>query len=225
VLPETGSTNAIARAAALDGAVHGAAFAAELQTAGRGRLGRVWQSPTGNLAISFVLRPNLTLSQLPLLVLAAGVAAVEAIGEPVRLKWPNDLIDPAGRKVGGILAETDVSTAGRFVIVGFGVNVGAHPEDLPATHLRLLVPEPPTVPELAASIGMRLIERVAAVQHDPAHIVAAWRAYDATVGRTVRVGEVEGVATGLGPDGSLWVRDRAGEVQRILAGDVVMVAG
>src|SRR3981081_3629945 len=96
----------------------GSVVVAEHQTAGRGRLDRRWESRPGTaLLVSFVLRPN------PLLSLAAGVAAAEACGNEVRLKWPNDLLLD-GRKVGGILVEATPSKA----ICGIGINLIWAPE-------------------------------------------------------------------------------------------------
>src|SRR5579864_1733559 len=91
----------------------GSTVVADHQTAGRGRHDRSWDAPPGTaLLVSFVLAPT------PLLSLAAGVAAAEACGNGVRLKWPNDLL-LGGRKLGGILVET---TAGK-AICGIGINL------------------------------------------------------------------------------------------------------
>src|SRR5467141_2630837 len=96
----------------------GSVVVADHQTAGRGRLSNRWEAPPGTaLLVSFVLAPN------PLLSLAAGVAAAEACGKDVRLKWPNDLLLD-GRKVGGILVETTPEKA----ICGVGVNLTWAPE-------------------------------------------------------------------------------------------------
>src|SRR5437764_1124052 len=80
----------------------GSIVVADHQSAGRGRLDRRWEGPPGTaLLVSFVLARNLN----PVLSLAAGVAAAEACGADVRLKWPNDLL-LGDRKLGGILVET-----------------------------------------------------------------------------------------------------------------------
>src|SRR5260370_14789765 len=90
----------------------GSVVVADHQTAGRGRSLHAWEAPPGTaLLVSFVLPPN------PLLSLAAGVAAAEACGRSVRLKWPNDLLLD-GRKVGGILVEASPSSA----LCGIGIN-------------------------------------------------------------------------------------------------------
>ncbi|HXI95286.1 MAG TPA: biotin--[acetyl-CoA-carboxylase] ligase, partial [Candidatus Acidoferrum sp.] len=91
----------------------GSIVVADHQTVGRGRLDHRWEAPPGTaLLVSFVLRPN------PVLSLAAGVAAAEACGGGVRLKWPNDLL-LGGAKVGGILVEVTPATA----ICGVGINL------------------------------------------------------------------------------------------------------
>src|SRR2546423_10369735 len=96
----------------------GSIVVADHQTAGRGRMERQWDAPPGTaLLASFVLEPH------GLLSLAAGVAAAEACGPEVRLKWPNDLL-LRGRKLGGILVETTP----RKAICGIGINLSSAPE-------------------------------------------------------------------------------------------------
>src|SRR5512146_196733 len=102
----TGSTNSDALAAARSGAPHGSVYFADEQQAGRGRGNHAWHSVAGEgLYVSVLLRPDVTAARLPLLPLAAGLAAAEAIKSvaalPVDLRWPNDLlIGP--RKAAGI---------------------------------------------------------------------------------------------------------------------------
>jgi len=142
----TGSTNADAVAAARDGAPHGSVFLADEQTAGRGRGDHDWISTAGEgLYVSVLLRPQISAARLPLLPLAAGLGAAEAIravsGLSVDLRWPNDLlIGP--RKTGGILVEANPeSTNLLHAVVGIGINVHqrAFPSGLatPATSLDL----------------------------------------------------------------------------------------
>lgn len=126
--PVTGSTNSDAVAAAREGAPHGTVFFADEQTAGRGRGDHAWHSAAGQgLYVSVVLRLPIAGARLPLVPLAAGLAAAEAIraasGLTVDLRWPNDLlIGP--RKTGGILVETHTDS-GRlaFAVAGIGINV------------------------------------------------------------------------------------------------------
>lgn len=176
----------------------GTAVVAEHQEAGRGRLGRRWEAPPGTaLLASFVLPFQ------PLAPIAAGVAAAEACGPAVRLKWPNDLLLD-GRKLGGILVEA----AGGKAIVGIGIN---------------LAWAPPRAARLDAerdSLLERLVDALQGWWAAPADtLLEAWRQRSDTLGRRVRVelaGEVfEGVAEEIADDGALIVGGR-----RVAAGDV-----
>lgn len=128
----TGSTNDDARALARAGAPEGAVVLASAQTAGRGRLGRAWQSPVGGVYLSALLRPLLAPAEagpLPL-VIGLGVSlGLERLGARVALKWPNDVLarDATGAvagKVAGTLLES--LTEGErlsWVVAGVGVDV------------------------------------------------------------------------------------------------------
>jgi BirA family biotin operon repressor/biotin-[acetyl-CoA-carboxylase] ligase len=243
----TGSTNADVVSAARDGAPEGYVLVADEQTEGRGRAGRVWQSPPrAGLALSVLLRPGRSVadrdwSPVPIsgygvLPLLAGVALVEAvrrIGEvDAVLKWPNDLLID-GRKGAGILAETvpDDAAEGPAIVIGIGLNVTLREPELPrpdATSLQLAgascVDRDPL---------LRAVLRGVAEWHgrwrdaggDPVEsgVVDTYRLHCATIGTTVRValpggGEVTDLATGVDDDGTLIVGG-----QRIAAGDVVHV--
>ncbi|HEY1897838.1 MAG TPA: biotin--[acetyl-CoA-carboxylase] ligase [Terracidiphilus sp.] len=148
--PVTGSTNSDAMAAARSGESHGAVFLADEQTAGRGRGDHAWHSAAGEgLYVSVLLRFDLATAFLPLLPLAAGLAAADAIrtvtGLVVDLRWPNDLL-LGPRKTGGILVEAQSqaqpeATASAFAVVGIGINVHQRSFDpglaTPATSLDL----------------------------------------------------------------------------------------
>ncbi len=144
--PATDSTNSDALAAARSGAPNESVFLADEQRAGRGRGDHAWHSAAGvGLYMSVLLRPPIPAARLPLLPLAAGLAAAEAIravaGLAVDLRWPNDLLI-GSRKVGGILVESKISDGSvDFAVVGIGINVhqSAFAADLttPATSLDL----------------------------------------------------------------------------------------
>ena len=147
-LAVTDSTNRVAMEMAENGAKHGTVVVADAQTAGRGRMGRRWVSPAGkNLYVSLLLRPSVPTVDATRLALVAGVAladAVEAVGVPASLKWPNDLYC-GGRKAAGILAEMASDPDGvRHVVIGVGLNVNMEEADFPpdlrgtATSLRIL---------------------------------------------------------------------------------------
>jgi BirA family biotin operon repressor/biotin-[acetyl-CoA-carboxylase] ligase len=177
----------------------GSVVVAEHQTAGRGRLDRRWEAPPGTaLLASFVVAPH------PLLSLAAGVAAAEACGPDVRLKWPNDVMI-GGRKAGGILVEMTALKA----VVGIGVNLTWAP------------PGAARVDQTRDALLDTLTQRLAAwTSASPALIVQRWRELSDTLGRRVRVelaGRViDGLAQDIAEDGSLIV-----DGEHISAGDVI----
>jgi len=126
--PATDSTNSDALLAARSGAQHGPVYFADEQRAGRGRGDHAWHSAAGDgLYVSVLLRPPIPALRLPLMPLAAGLAAAESIqavaGLTVDLRWPNDLLI-GSRKTGGILVESKISNgAVDFAVVGIGINV------------------------------------------------------------------------------------------------------
>lgn len=130
-----------------DDASEGATVAADHQTAGRGRLGRVWEDAPGRgLLFSLMLRPLPPMASWPELSVVAGGAVAAAIGGGAVVSHPNDVMI-GGRKVAGVLPE---ATTGR-VVLGIGVNVNQRPDELPAEAVK-----PPT--SLFAELG-REVER------------------------------------------------------------------
>jgi len=138
------STNDEACRLAFDGAAEGTVVWAHRQKAGRGRRGRRWQSPEGNLYFSAILRPVAPPAAAAQLSLVAAVAMADTLAEllpesaRIEQKWPNDvLVD--GRKIAGILLESSGAAAERvdWVVVGCGLNVAVAPDEtaLPATCL------------------------------------------------------------------------------------------
>lgn len=142
---EVGSTNDEARRLLLAGTPAWTLFWAGSQSGGRGRDGRSWSSPPGNLYASLVLRPPGPPARVAQLAFVAAVAVGEALrgilpaGRRVSLKWPNDVLAD-GRKLAGILLESEGARADGIdgLVVGFGVNVASFPGEarLPATSLR-----------------------------------------------------------------------------------------
>ena len=125
---ETDTTNNRARELALEGAPEGTLVVAEKQTAGRGRRGKVWESPLGTgIWMSLVLRPQIMPVEASVLTLLCGLATAEAIeaetGLSAGIKWPNDILIN-GKKAVGILTEMDCEMSEvHFVIPGIGINV------------------------------------------------------------------------------------------------------
>jgi BirA family biotin operon repressor/biotin-[acetyl-CoA-carboxylase] ligase len=176
------STQDVARAMPV-----GSVVVADHQTAGRGRLERRWESPPGTaLLVSFVLEPN------PLLSLAAGVAAAEACGPDVRLKWPNDLL-LHGKKLGGILVETTPARA----ICGIGINLTWAPDGA----AKLDQPRDDVLDRLRTKIDEWIPAPADA-------ILQRWRELSATLGRRIRIDSTEGLAEDIGANGELIVDGR-----------------
>jgi BirA family transcriptional regulator, biotin operon repressor / biotin---[acetyl-CoA-carboxylase] ligase len=229
------STNDVAAARAGLGAPEGFIVMADAQTAGRGRRGRTWCSPPGaGLYVSVVLRPEAR--TLPLVTLMAGVALVDGIraatGLVTTLKWPNDVMGAAVRKLAGILAEAGpVGAAGQgcHCVLGFGVNLlpAAYPPGVAARATSL-------EEEIGSSVdrGRVFAQCVAALaaRYDElrsggtAAIVNAWRVYARPLlGRTVEWDERGSVRQGAAEDvdesGALLVRTSEGTV-RVISGEV-----
>ena len=218
----TGSTNLDALAAAQAGAPHGSAFFADEQLAGRGRSDHAWYSAAGQgLYVSILLRLQLPMARLPLLPLAAGLAAARAIdavsGLKTDLRWPNDLlIGP--RKAGGILVEAKPGKSGGSVaVVGIGINV--HQRDFapglatPATSLDLesgrRIPRQALLLHLLKSLQAESLALL-----DPAEILRRVAAVSTWIeGRAVEVHGPQacrGITEGLDADGFLRVRTAEG---------------
>lgn len=230
--PEISSTNDVAIRAADAGGEEGLVVAADMQHAGRGRVGRRWESPAGaGLYVSCLLRPDAETTRW--LTVAVGLGAAEAVerttGLPPTLKWPNDLLFD-GRKIGGVLAEAGVSSDGRtFVVVGLGINLTSHhlPHELQAVATSI---EHET--GRAVDRAVLLVELLAAVRRRyrelrdgrRAEVLAAWRARASSiVGRAVEWegedGMRAGVVEAIDDDASLRIRCVDGEV-RVIAGEV-----
>ncbi len=182
---------------------------AHRQTAGRGREGRAWVSPTGNLHLSVLLRPGAAAREAPVFALLGGVVLAEALApfceDPaaLRLKWPNDVL-LGGAKLGGLLCETAADAAGRieWLVYGFGANLAAAPALADRATVALPRPVPP---ETAAAA---VLAALAAWRGRPAaEVVAAWMARGPERGTllTLRTasGERQGRYAGLAPDGAL----------------------
>jgi BirA family biotin operon repressor/biotin-[acetyl-CoA-carboxylase] ligase len=232
VVAETGSTNAdlLADVTAPDRT----ALAAEMQTAGRGRLERTWSSPPrAGLTFSVLLRPETPLLTWPWLPLLTGVAVREAVQEvtglALALKWPNDLLDPRDeRKVAGILAQT----ADDAVVVGVGLNVSTTEEELAvptASSLLLCGVSPLDRTALLIGILARIDARVAQWSDcggdaEACGLAHAYRSACATLGRVVEValGEttIRGTAREIDAAGRLVVEGAEGEEHIVGAGDV-----
>lgn len=228
---EIDSTNQYVLDEAVAGAPEGLVAVADLQTAGRGRLGRRWEAPSGSsLLASVLLRPSLPMGSLHLVTAAAGVAAARAVlrlaGILAGLKWPNDLV-VNGRKLAGVLAET---LPGPALVLGMGLNVRweSFPAELAgsATACNLESETEIRQPDLLVA-WLREFEGLLGSLADDggAALRSAYLACSATVGRRVRVDLperfFEGRAVDIDDDGHLIVMLDNGTSEMIIAGDVL----
>jgi len=233
------STMDAAHALAQEGAAEGTLVWAQRQEQGRGRLGRVWESPEGGIYCSLLVKPQRPATEIPQLSLLMGLSAAEAIRECAlvspRVRWPNDIL-LNGKKVAGILLEGSNGERGTgngpmHVVVGVGINVSTAPAELPESATSLF----------AATGGKSL---------DPFHLTARlyrrfFRWYDVwaqqgflTVREALRphmalFGEVvhiragserfEGTATDLDEQGRLLVRLDSGMIRAFDVGEVALL--
>jgi BirA family transcriptional regulator, biotin operon repressor / biotin---[acetyl-CoA-carboxylase] ligase len=234
---EIGSTNDRAAAALDEPRGEGSAIVAELQTAGRGRRGRQWDSPAGlNLTLSVGLRPRLAADRAGLLGIATALAVRAACAPAATLavKWPNDLVAPDGRKVAGLLLETAL-LEGQVAqaVIGVGINVKWRRSTMPepiagvATSLADLAGHDLDRVALLGRLLTALDDEIAALERglSPVDRFAAASWLD---GRQVTVSlgarELDGLVEGIGADGSLLLLSDAGRVA-LTAGEVQRVRG
>lgn len=221
---ETGSTNDDVAALAGEGATEGTWLRAERQTGGRGRQGRAWLSPPGNLHASTLVRLRTNDPPAPSLALVAAVVLQEVVAiyaPTVHIKWPNDLLFD-GAKLAGILLERRDDS----VILGFGVNLAHHPDrlDRPATSLAALAgmaPEPAPFLEILARDFSRWLFRWR--EDGLAPIRAAWLDSAHPIGTPLATPEGEGLFDGLDESGALRLRLADGSLRVIHAGDVFLL--
>ena len=224
---ETGSTNADMLLLARQGAEEAFWLRAERQTAGRGRQGRAWTAPPGNLSASTLVRLRPGDPPAATLALVAAVALHEAVGVfgvETQIKWPNDLL-VSGAKLSGILLER----SGDAVVIGTGVNLAHHPDlpDRPTTSLAAhgaMVGPDACLDVLAEAFARWLAhwrgEGIAAIR-------AAWLAAAHPIGTALTVRPPDGSAydglfDGLDPDGALILRLAGGQRHVIHAADVFL---
>ena len=238
-LEETGSTADEARRFIDEGAPEGTVVIAERQSSGRGRLGRQWTTAPGEaIALSIILYPKLSPTQVPLLSLATGIAvkkAVESVagsGMNLALKWPNDVY-LNGKKLGGVLVEMGAELDRvKWAIDSIGLNVN---NSLKGTGL-----EKKAI-SLADVAGHRfsrrdlvvaLLKELDAVYdmlsrpEDLAAIRREFEQLDMLQGRKVEVstpaGPVRGIALGIDSEGRLVVRDPGGKLQALFSGEATL---
>jgi len=226
ILRQAASSNSLLLQSAPSGLQSGSVLAVELQTAGRGRLGRAWHSGLGSaLTFSLLWRFEKGLNSLSGLSLAVGVAVVRALkkqgGQGVQLKWPNDILTEQG-KLGGILIEAQGDMLGpSTVVIGIGLNYSL-PGNLetiigqPYCSLDNVCADMPTRDQLLAMILIELGEVLFEFADQGFEVFhAEWEQYHAFQNRTVRLKmpddtEVIGIASGINRRGELCLKTPQG---------------
>lgn len=225
----TSSTMILAATRAKAGAPHGAIIGAEQQTAGIGRHGKGWHSAPGEgLYVSIILRLGLAANRLPVLMLALGLAAREAVQKVASLdadlRWPNDIL-VKGKKLAGMLAQVE----GDAIIAGIGINVSQQefPKDLETPGTSLALENAPVKREDLLVALAEAVDRHCELltQEGPEPILHTFADASSYVsGLRVRADaegrQIEGVTCGLDEAGFLRVREDSGRIVTILAGGV-----
>jgi len=232
VVEETGSTNELAWDSRTDEGADGTVVAAELQTGGKGRLGRLWASPSGNLHLTILRRMVEPVEKAGIVSLLAGIALCRAIEKVVglrpSLKWPNDLLVRA-RKLAGILLEAREN----WQVVGVGVNVNTTIEHLPvelsdtATTLLLETGGQHDLCRLAAHFLAEFAGLETEFAGSRLLPVESYMEYFPFVGTAVAASfgarEIVGTIVEIGPDGALVLSGEDGRTCRVTSGEVTHV--
>ncbi|WP_282608197.1 biotin--[acetyl-CoA-carboxylase] ligase [Pelagibius sp. Alg239-R121] len=234
-LDSVGSTNDEARRLAEEGAAHGTIVWAGEQTTGRGRQGRSWTSPRGNLYLSLVLRPECALSEAAQVSFVACVALGEAVAAlagkqvVVTYKWPNDVMFNA-KKGAGVLLESKSTPAGGldWLILGMGTNIEHFPDDAryPASSLRKEGADTTLVPAILLEELARQLDIWLEIWRNRGFrdIRAAWKERAQGLGKPIEVRLPKETLTGvfgdLDGDGALLLKNADGGTRTITAGDV-----
>lgn len=232
---KTSSTNTCIKRLGEDGALHGTLVVADQQTAGRGRRGRAWESPSGgSIYMSILLRPDMSSAKAPMLTLVMALSIVEAIKEcvglAVQIKWPNDLVFN-GKKLVGILTEmsTEIDYI-NYVVIGTGINVNiqSFPEELSdkATSLRAETGHMVKRSKIIAAIMKQFevhYEKFLKTM-DMQGLMEKYNSFLVNYDREVRVLgakiQYNGHALGINERGELLVRRKDGTVEAVFAGEV-----
>jgi len=230
-LAQIDSTNEEARRMAAAGETGPIWITAERQTAGRGRRGRPWTAPPGNLSATLLLAPGKPAAEIAQLSFVAALAAADMVvscGPQAKVKWPNDILVD-GQKIAGILLESS-SQGGAdpaWLAIGIGVNLKAYPPDteFPATSLLNLGWAAPQPGEALARLAAAFAKWYEVWRADGfAPIRDAWLARAAGLGNRIRARlqneETSGVFEGIDESGALLLRETRDRLRTIAAGEV-----
>ena len=235
---ETASTSTLCYELAEKGAPMGTVVVADVQTQGRGRKGRAWESPEGGLWFSLLLRPAFTpaeaaaLTNVTAVGLCRGLAYYPGLG--AKIKWPNDLFAD-GKKFGGILSEMKVENQKlAYAVIGIGVNLtkaGLSPElDSVATGAEDVYGDGIDRKELLCHLLLGLESAYDQYFNGQKEtLFEEWKEHSCIIGRKVKVktvnGDLEGKPVGLTPDGFLLLDLGGGKGAKVISGDLELCDG
>ena len=232
-LEEVDSTNEEARRRARAGEAGPLWITAARQTSGKGRRGRVWIAPPGNLSATLLIRPAGPAAVWAQLSFVAAVATAEMLAKELRggevaLKWPNDVL-AGGKKIAGILLESETASDGiaAWLAVGIGVNLRAFPDDtdLPATAVAALGATPPTPDDALLDLADAFAKWYETWREGGfAPVREAWLARAHGLGSRIRVRlareEITGVFRDIDDAGALVLGLPGGVERKVSAGEV-----
>lgn len=234
---EIDSTNSEARRRAEQGDTGPCWLSARRQSAGRGRLGRSWDSPLGNLSATALFHFPASPAQAALACFSAGLAVIDAARTAgadtsgMRLKWPNDVL-LGDAKLAGILIETGSSSGNLWMAAGFGVNVRTAPAR--ADRATACLAQLPGGADLDADACLshldiafrRRLDHLTSEGFGPTR--ADWLAHAAFMGAEVALspatGRIEGVMRDLAPDGALVIELAGGALHHVRAGEISILS-
>jgi len=204
----------------------------ERQTQGRGRRGRSWVAPrvpfTGTFVTKAMVRPE-ALAGLSLVVGIAVSHAVRELGAETKLKWPNDILSPLGKKLGGILIEVALQEDGVSILTGIGVNIAGVPADMeyPVASLEELTKIKVTPPELGACIARSLVPHIELfLKEGFGYFKDEWLALGPVPGSIVTVSAAEGrwsgSLLGVTSEGALLIQSESRGVVTVHSGEVTI---
>lgn len=230
---EIGSTNS--KMKEKSGEKEGLIIIAERQTKGRGRLDRDWESPSGGIWMSVLLKPSIHPVKTPLLTMISSLSvheSLEGLGIEGSIKWPNDvLVD--GKKICGVLTEIDAEAEVlNYAIVGIGLNVNFEAKEIPYNNLTTVKAELGRKVDrkaLIKSIILNLDKWYKELKNNlHEEILNTWRKNSYHLGKEVKVktmsGEVfSGIAKDFSETGGLVVEEKDGTKRTLFAGDVTLI--
>ena len=238
VYHEVNSTNTVAKYLSKTGIENGSIVISEKQSGGRGRSGKLWESPLGGVWLSIILTPDVDHSKIPLITLATGVAVaktLERIGiENSEIKWPNDIMI-GGKKVCGILTEavTNFNTI-ETVVIGVGIDANLAIEDFPE---ELQVSTTTLERELGRKgdenllikIFLEEFEKISELFNREGYeeILKEWRRRSYTIGKIVEVRKpfnryYDAYVLGISREGALVVEKIDGTLEKVISGECII---